>query len=244
MADYNMNRIEKLSPEEREHVFREVEKEYRLNDIRGKILDMYAEVEDLEIDEDSFDIEAEVPKTNKGKVLKDLYSHPEDLYDRVEHNLNRCDPYWEMFWGSLEDSIKDGVSDILHPFKVHLNENNWRGFGSTRPEDMGSAYSSNMDVDLMAEEQVAFVCQNVLVLAQVTDAETIDYTIKLKDNFAVSDGGVLEVDSPDTLTVKELLELLDLNDFIKAHGGAGDIKDEDIILLDYIEVEDFVIDED
>lgn len=240
----NKELLAKLSAEDREAVYREVDMEHRVNDIRGKILDMYAEVEDIEIDYFTFDIEAEEPKTKKGKVLKDLYSRPEDLYDRVEHNLDRCDPYWEAFWYSVEDSIKDEVSDILHPFKVHLNKNNWRGFGSTRPEDMGGAYSSNMDVDLMAEEQVAFVCQNVLVLAQVTDAETIDYTIKLKDNFAVSDGGVLEVDGPDTLTVKELLELLDLNDFIKTHGGAGNIKDEDIILLDYIEVEDFVIDED
>ena len=101
-----------LTDEEMEKVYRFIDRKYRINDIKDKILGMICEEEDLDIGTLIDELPLAINPTEKSLALRKLFEEPESIYEQVEDALGNNDSFWESFWLSLEYAINEEASKM------------------------------------------------------------------------------------------------------------------------------------
>lgn len=88
-------------------------------------------------------------------------------------------------------------------------------------------YDSDLDINIMNENAIAFKAGNYVFEAHVSDADTVDYTV-YKDNFDEIDGGQIECNLKH-FSIRELIDYIYLP--FNAH---------DLTLLDHESLEEML----
>ena len=82
MIIYRDGQVIELTPEECRKAYEELDREYKTEDIRGKLEEMEVELEVTD-----------------------------ELIDRVEHSLGNNDSYWDSYWCTIEYVIEEYMKE-------------------------------------------------------------------------------------------------------------------------------------